>query len=185
MIRDNFLDNYDWFRDYCDDLEYDTVNNKEDLVDYQGISLEVPQFMKIDILYKLQQLTGPITKHNMFLRLSLKGVEAPHGAHNDSTMGDYTMILYLNRQIDCQGGTSLIHHKQHCMADSVETEEELQIWQRDTNKYCAWKIDEMYAMKPNRAVIFPSGRMHRAEYNNFGDNPSNGRLILGCFFNVC
>jgi len=184
MIRDNFLENYDWFRDYCDKLSYDTVNNEKDGVDYQGICMDVPQFIRIDILYKLQQLIGPITKHDMFLRLSLNGVEAPHGAHNDTAMGEYTMILYLNREQDCQGGTSLIHHKEHCLANDIKTEAELKIWERDTNHYCRWKVDEMIDMRPNRAVVFPSNRMHRAEYNNFGDNPINGRLILGCFFNV-
>lgn len=185
MIRDNFLSNYDWFRSYCDGLEYKAVENEADGVVYPGINTDIPKFMEIDVLYKLQQLIGPIVKSTMFLRLSIEGFEAPHGAHNDSVMGDYTMIMYMNRSDQCQGGTSLVSHKEHGMADGVEDDSFLKIWERDTNDYEAWNIDEMFHMKQNRAVIFPSNRMHRAEANNFGSSPEDGRLIMGCFFNVC
>lgn len=137
--------------------------------------------MEIDILYKLQQLVAPITRATMFLRLSLEGDTPPHGAHNDSVMGDHTMILHLTREEFCKGGTSLLSHRE---ISSDISEDQLEIWERDTNKYCAWKIEKMFHMEPNRAVIFPSSKMHRAEASNFGDSPENGRLILGCFFSV-
>lgn len=184
LIRDSFLDNYDWFRTYCDGLDYDVVTNPTDGVDYHGISLEIPEFMKIDVLYKLQQLVGPITRYNMFLRQSVDGSKAPHGAHNDLSMGQHTMILYLNRPEHCKGGTSLVSHKEHGMSESV-TEEQIEIWERDTNNYDAWEIDEMCDMKSNRAFICPAGRMHRAEDGHFGDNNEDGRLVMVCFFDVC
>lgn len=184
LIRDNFLDNYDWFRGYCDGLTYGKVTSENDGVEYEGICTDIPTFMGIDVLYKLQQLIGPISDYKLFLRLSLEGVKAPHEAHNDLVMGQYTMVLYLNREEHCQGGTSLVSHKELGMAEGVQEGEELETWQRDVNNYDAWEIDEMFHMKPNRAIILPSNRMHRAEGNNYGTDTTNGRLVMICFFNV-
>ena len=46
----------------------------------------------------------------MFMRMSPEGVHVPHAAHHDGSMGNYRMMLYLNREPDCQGGTELLSY---------------------------------------------------------------------------
>ena len=111
MIVDDFLEDFDSVRKVCDGLNYSGVTSPVDGVFYPGISLEIPQAVKAEVVEKLEKLTGNVGNLWLFLRLSVKGVDVPHQAHNDASMGRYGMILYLNRPEHCFGGTSLVRHK--------------------------------------------------------------------------
>lgn len=174
-IIDDFLsaDVFNMLRKHCDTLSYAGVTNPVDGVLYPGISVDIPQAVR---LYFGQPKF-------LFMRLSLAGVPVPHQAHTDTLMGELSMMFYLNRQEHCQGGTSLVRHKATGMVSDPQTPEEEVIWKRDTNKPAAWEIYEMAEMQPNRVVVFPAKLMHRAEpLGGFGNNAKNGRLVMTAFY---
>lgn len=180
MIVDNFLDDYEWFRSYCDLIEYKDEVNEVDGVVYHGISTDIPVGIVADVILKLQRLVGGrITDYTMFLRLSVDGVNPPSPAHNDRSMGDYACILHLSR--DDNSGTSFITHKE--VGDIHEGNEH--IMQRDTNDLDKWEVEENFKGVPNRALVFDSSIAHRAEPPySYGSSAKDGRLVLVCFFSV-
>lgn len=187
LIADNFLSHWDEVRSYADAARYADVINPVDGVLYPGICAEVPTGTKAEIQNGLAEIHGEyVDLRTVFFRLSLRGVQAPHQAHTDSTMGQWSCMVYMNRATHCEGGTSLVTHRWHGMESDVGLDEAgLKVWQRDTNKPEAWSIREMAWMQPNRAFIFASHLMHRAEpVSGFGTNPKNGRLVLTAFYNV-
>jgi len=186
MIIDGFLDDFESFRNHCDNVNYSGYVNPADGVEYPGISVDIIEGVRAEVIYKLQKaVKKPITKVTLFMRLSVEGHEAPHQAHNDEIMGQYSMMLYLNRAEHANGGTSFLRHKKLGFSASLETKEQEAAWQEDTNKYDEWQIIAGVDMVPNRATIFKSNQMHRAEpVSGFGDSAKNGRLVLTCFFDV-
>ena len=188
MIRviDEFLSDYEWFRAYLDLLDYQGQINPVDGVEYPGINVQIPPGICADVVNKLQLAVGKrISKTTLFLRLTVEGVPVPHQAHNDATMGDYGMILYLSRPEHCDGGTSFVKHVEHGMEYGPTNEKEQIVWAQDTNDYDKWDITEMVDMKTNRAFVFDANRMHRPEPpNGFGGGPQDGRLVMVCFFEV-
>lgn len=184
LIVDKFIDDYEWFRGYCDLLEYSDQVNPVDNTSYPGINISIPEGIRGEVITKLQRITNTrILRSTMFLRLTCGGTDVPHQAHNDASMGQHVCIVYINRPEHCKGGTSFVKHKERGMANGPSSDEESEIWQRDTNDYDKWEITEMYQMVSNRALIFDSSIMHRAEPpSGFGDGARDGRLVLSCFF---
>lgn len=97
-----------------------------------------------------------------FIRKSPKNQEEPNFIHNDSIMGDLTVLLYLNKKHPKNSGTTFYEQK--------EAED----------NYI--KISEV-RMKYNRMVVFPSEVMHsRNIKSNFGTG-NDSRLIQVLFLN--
>lgn len=183
MIIDHFLDDFNGLRNVCDNLNYTGVTSPVDGVYYPGISLGIPQAVKAEVMKKLEKLTGKVSQLWLFLRLSVEGVDVPHQAHNDASMGRYGMILYLNRPEHCHGGTATVRHKIEGMENGPENDQQLEIWKRDVNQYDQWDITEMIPMQPNRAWIFPTETMHRAEKPSaYGTGSTDGRLVMVAFW---
>ena len=183
MEISNFLDDFNAMRDHCDSVAFDGMVNPVDGVFYHGVSLDIPESVRLEVIKNLEALEDSEVKVNaMFLRLSLEGVIAPHQAHTDSTMGIKSLMLYLNRPEDCYGGTALVEHENGMYCNPIGDVQEL-IWRRDTNKPDKWKVTELCRMEPNKAFIFDANLMHRAEpVGGFGDSPINGRLVLTAFY---
>jgi hypothetical protein len=186
LIIDSFLDNYEWFRAYCDEVEYGDVVNPVDGVSYPGINSQIPIFISSEVIYKVSKAIGKgVIQSTMFLRMTRDGVDVPHQAHTDVSMGDYGAIVYINREKDCKGGTSFIKHKETGLDCNPRNESEQDVWNKDVNNYDAWKIKDMCGMKQNRALIFNTNEMHRAEPpSGFGSDKKTSRLILCSFFTV-
>jgi len=186
MIIDGFLDDFESFRAHIDSVDYNGYVNPVDGVEYPGISDDISEGIRAEVIYKLQKaVKRPIIKATLFMRLSVEGHEAPHQAHNDEIMGQFSMMLYLNRVEHASGGTSFLRHKKLGFSASLETKEQEDAWKEDTNKYDEWDIIGVIDMLPNRAAIFNSNQMHRAEpVAGFGSNAQDGRLVLVCFFDV-
>lgn len=186
IVADGFLDDFDGVRAYCDRLFYQPQRNVTDGVTYPGINAIIPFELQSEVAYKLTRLLNmPVTRMFVFFRLSLEGVTPPHQAHNDAIMGDWTMILHLTREQHCRGGTAMVAHRELGMEDGPRNKDEQAAWQRDTNNPDAWEVLTEAAMQPNRAMVFPARRMHRAEpLGGFGDSPENGRLVMCAFFDV-
>jgi len=185
LVIDNFLTDFDAFREYCDTLNYKGEKNPVDGVFYPGVDLDVPDGFKNDITRKLSDINGggPVDIKAMFLSLSPEGTKAPHQAHTDSTMGEYSMMLYLNRLDDCEGGTSMVRHKKIGFSTNPINEKQLLAWKADHSNPECWDTYDYCEMRPNRACIFKSEQMHRSEpVGGFGVGASDARLVLVCFF---
>jgi len=186
IIIDDFLDDFESFRKYCDNVEYSGVENPGDGIFYPGASFDIPDKVKEEVLQKVTNLFNKkIDPLGMFVRLSKVGDYAPHQSHTDAAMAQYTMIMYVNRLEDCIGGTSFVIHKDTGMFSTPINDRQLSVWQEDYNTPEKWQILKMCSMIPNRTLIFDSNLMHRSEpVGGFGDTSVNGRLIFGMFFNV-
>lgn len=184
MIVDNFLTSYGVLHDHARaEADYSGVRNPADGIVYPDVTVDIPQQCLDEIQVRLDEVMGWTVKINtIFMRLTSRQTSgAPHQAHTDSIMGDFTLLLYLN---DGPGGTSFVRHIETGMDSDPTTFEESEAWLRDTNVPDAWEITEMVTMKANRANIIPATLMHRKEPpgEGFGDGPSNGRIVLTAFF---
>lgn len=183
MIIDNFLDDYESFREYCDYVDYSGETNPVDGVFYPNVSTCIPEEIKLEVHKKLSEVMEyPVNINAIFLRQSPKGVYCPHQAHTDDSMGAYSFMLYLNKEEDCKGGTSFLKHKKFGWTRNTLSDEEVALWKEDTNTPEVWAIEDMCSMKSNRACIFDASLFHRAEpVGGFGkDNES--RLVLTAFY---
>lgn len=183
MIVDNFLKTFDILLDHARaEADYTGIENPVDGIVYPDVTADIPQVCLDEIQQCLDKVMGRrVNIKTIFMRLTSKNTHgAPHQAHNDSVMGDFTLLLYLN---DGPGGTSFVKHRETGMDAQPETMDEYDAWVRDTNVPDAWEITEMVYMKENRANIIEAERMHRAEpIGGFGDGPANGRIVLTAFF---
>lgn len=183
-IGDDFLPDFGRVRAWADEASYADVVNPADGVAYPGICTSIPGWLAQEVWQGTRKLFGyaPICRA-IFTRLSLAGSKAPHQAHTDASMGQYSLMLYLNRPQDCVGGTSLLRHRETGAESNPTDEAGVEIWKRDTNVADAWEPTLVCGMKANRALVFAADLYHRAEpIGGFGDNASNGRLVLTMFF---
>lgn len=180
-IIDGFLQpqEIDWLEDYARKLDYTGAENPDDGVVYPDISVEIPKWLRTQVE---QRLAADIATD--FFRLTCSTTQgAPHQAHTDSVMGEWTLLLYLSDG-DKDAGTSLVRHIETGMESDPELASEIEAWKRDTNIPEAWEITQLINMRRNRAVFFPSRLMHRAEpVGGFGGCRKDGRIVYTAFLN--
>ena len=182
MIVDNFIPSFGALQKYAQMIPYNGMTNAEDGLVYPDVTDQIPEFIFDQVHDGLEAAMGrDVTINMMFMRLTSEQTSgAPHQAHNDSVMGSFTLLLYLN---DGPGGTSFVKHRETGMDAQPTTPEQYEAWVRDTNVPDAWEITEMVDMKENRANIIESERMHRAEpVGGFGNSAEDGRIVLTAFF---
>ena len=186
VIIDDFLDDYKSFRYHCDHVNYDGITSPVDDIFYPGVSLDIPAEIAGEVKNKItHRLGADIDVKYMFLRLSVDGVHDPHIAHTDSSMGEYSAMLYLNKTNDCIGGTAFLTHKDTGLNSNPINEKQELVWRRDHSRFDAWQISNMLSMRQNRLVMFNSDHMHAAlPVGGFGSSAKDGRLVLVCFFDV-
>lgn len=186
IVVDDFLEDFESFREHCDSLDYAGAINPADGVLYPGISLDIPAEVRREVVQQIERQLGvKIIARLMFLRLSPEGTPAPHQAHTDTRHSRYGLMLYLNRMEDCIGGTSFVRHKATGMVSDPINEKQLEAWTRDHSRPLAWDVVDMCQMFPNRGCIFTADRMHRSEpVGGFGNDSTDGRLVLVCFFDL-
>lgn len=184
LIIDDFFDDFPRVREWADGATYGDVVNPVDKVVYPGICHDIPEHISEEVSGKVEHsMDFLIVPRTMFLRLSTLGSKAPHQAHTDVTMGQYSLMVYLNRAEHCAGGTALLRNRETGEETNPVDAYGEQVWRRDTNNPAAWEKTLMCAMKPNRAFIFPAELYHRAEpIGGFGKTPKDGRLVLTLFF---
>lgn len=182
LIVDDFLDDFAGWRAWADTLDYVSIENPADSVSYPGIFKEMPTWGLTKRLSAVMR--AEVRLKALFMRLSLKGVPVPHQAHNDAVMGDYSLMIYMNRREHCSGGTELVRHAEG-MDGVPRNAIELNTWQNDTNRSEMWTAYSQCEMRPNRAFIFDASLMHRAiPIGGFGTDATNGRLVMTAFFNL-
>lgn len=177
LIIDDFLGDFERWRSWFDSAQFLDIQSPVDQVTYPNICTELPLELISEIEAKLARNAAATRINFLFARLSPAGITPPHWAHNDASMGTLSMMLYLNRADDCQGGTHLLEHVHY--GNDVSLEE----WQRDTNQRELWRPVFECAMRPNRAFIFPAEQWHAAmPADGFGVVPADARLVLTAFF---
>lgn len=183
VVINDFLPEFDELQKFALSAEFANVVNEVDGVTYPLICADIPSHLKFAVYSALEKNFCAPVSPTIFMRRSPAGVPCPHQVHSDASMGDYSLMLYLNNTDDCQGGTSFLSHKALGIAYHPEHPEAVNVVTSDQNNPDAWKIRDMVEMAPNRAVIFNSSRLHRAEpVGGFGDIPENTRVVLTCFF---
>jgi hypothetical protein len=152
-----------------------------DGVTYPGINLHVPREIQDFVLKRLEGVTGKKIRGVCFARTMLKGMKAPHRIHSDVIMGDYSMHVYLSEDWPEGSGTSFWRHKTE--GDRHTSETDVTRVDQDHDNMEMWEREFLLSAQFNRAVIHDSSLFHAAEpHEGFGDSPSNGRLVLTCFF---
>ncbi|WP_051504067.1 DUF6445 family protein [Sphingomonas jaspsi] len=125
-------------------------------------------------------------------RLALASDGAPARIHIDES--DWTGVLYLTLDEDCQGGTEFYRHRP-TMTDrvpmTVEGVQALgfpdyetlqhQILDIDALDRSKWELSMRVPMRFNRLVLLQAQYWHTAG-PSFGDCPENGRLVYLMFF---
>ena len=180
MIVNNFIKSFDELKEASINGCFEDQTNPIDGVIYPLICADIPNNVESEIIGNLSNLINKeIENPLMFMRRSPLGVKYPHQVHSDSSMGLYSLMLYINDGI---GGTSLVRHKDSGIAYNPDSQEFIDIIQADQDTPDKWAMIEMITMVPNKAFIFDSNRLHRAEpVGGFGQDETS-RVILTCFF---
>ena len=181
MSLDNFLETFPALLKASKDGDFEGAVSPIDGVKYPYICQDIPEEVRQEIEQLLSDYIGKdIKQSTMFMRRSPEGVEAPHQVHSDISMGDYSLMLYINQGESA--GTSIVKHKDSGIAYSPGRKEFLDIITHDQNNPEAWEVVYMVSMKPNRAFIFRADTLHRAEpIGGFGEG-KEARVVLTCFF---
>ena len=174
---DNFIPDklFDIWEQQVRSKDYRGVVNPVDGVMYPDVTDDVnPRLLQYCVTRCERALGKRVIPRTVFCRLTCASTDtAPHQAHNDEIMGAYTFLLYWQ---DGPGGTALVRHK---------SGDDIAHWERDTNVYDAWEEYDRVDMARNRAVLFDSKLMHRAEpVRGFGADASDGRIVLTIFFDI-
>ncbi len=180
MIIDDFLKSFNELKEASLICEFKDEVNQIDGVVYPFICKDIPNNVENEVFDNLSEYIGDKVKSPIiFMRKSPHGVSCPHQVHSDASMGDFSLMLYLN---EGNGGTSLVKHNRTGIAYNPESEAFVGIVQSDQNNSDSWAITDMINMKRNRAFIFDSRRLHRAEpVGGFGKE-GDSRVVLTCFF---
>lgn len=182
LVIDRFLKSYPELRQYADTAEFKDEANPYDGVVYPLICKAIPNKIKQEIAVNLSKLMQRMVKINaMFLRLSTKGVSVPHAVHTDLSMGDHSLMIYMNT--NANAGTSFVRHNESGMTYQPESQEFVDVAVRDQNRPECWTRINTVPMAENRACIFDAGVFHCAEpIGGFGENQKEGRMVLTAFF---
>jgi len=180
IIIDNFLESYQELKDYSLVADFTGITNHVDGVTYPHINADIPEAVRAELTKKLKEIFGREPESAMmFMRQSPKGCHAPHIAHTDNSMGIYSLMLYMN---DHEGGTAFIRHKETGIMYAPESQEIVELVQKDQNNPEKWAVVDMAHMKENRAVIFDAGKFHCAmPIGGFGEG-AESRCVLTVFF---
>lgn len=181
MIIDSFLESYPELKSYIDKAVFGDVVNPVDNVVYPHICDCIPQAVKDELLYRISVLIGKWPENvTIFLRKSPQGVHVPHIAHTDISMGAMSLMLYCNNFEG--GGTAMLRHRETGICYAPESQEYVELMQKDQNSPEKWAIVDMAHMKENRAAIFDAGKFHCAmPIGGFGEG-NESRVVLTVFF---
>lgn len=182
IIFDDFLDCYEELKQYAHDADFSDVVNPVDGVTYPHICADLPEYVLRSVSARLDRLMHrKVEVNTIFMRRSPKGVHVPHMAHTDNSMGNYSLMIYLNDHPD--GGTALLTHIDTGIERAPETQDLLAIVHNDQNNPSAWSIRDSAKMKQNRGFIFDAHEFHCAlPLGGFGEG-SDARTVLTVFFN--
>lgn len=183
LVIDDFLPEFDELQKFALSAEFTDVVNDFDGVTYPLICADIPDHLRLSVITMIAEHFAMPEELTMFMRRSPAGIHCPHQVHSDASMGTHSLMLYLSREEDCQGGTSFLSHRATGIAYNPEHPAAVDMVVKDQNNAEAWDIRDLAEMRPNRAVIFDAARLHRAEpVGGFGSTPEDTRVVLTVFF---
>lgn len=185
LIVDDFFTEFSAVRAVVESLEYKTVLNPNDGINYPGICELIPSDeLFIEAENNISRVMGSkIEIKYSLLRLSTKDVPQPYSIHSDSFMDvTYSALVYLADQEHCQGGLDLLRNKE-TNEETFDGPEHLSISKQDDES--KWDVVIHIPMKANRLILFPSELIHRAvPAGGFGNDIHDGRLVLLIIFRI-
>lgn len=182
LIIDNFLTSYPQLKELSLGNVFSDIQNPADGVTYPLICADIPESVRSEIQERLETIFNKVSINYIFMRKSPQGVPVPHMAHTDNSMGEFSLMLYMNDSPE--GGTGLIRHKKTGMAFAPESEDFIAIAQHDQNNPDQWALYDRSVMKENRAAIFDAHLFHCAlPVGGFGHGDES-RCVLTAFFSV-
>jgi len=194
IVIDDFYADPDKVRNIALNAEYRNVQ-KLNYPGYQTVNAFVSEALK----KKLGKLIGkPIEIHMEDVtfgkfRIMLKESTSRLKVHLDRA-SDWTGVLYLTPQENCQGGTAFYRHRETGLDGPVGDEEskrfghenwenlEEAIIERDTLRDAAWEETMFVGMKYNRLVLFRGGELFHSHTRSFGQCKESGRMTQNFFF---
>lgn len=181
IIIDDFLESYDVLKDHIASSDFGDITNPVDGVVYPHICVSLPGSVRQELDRRIREVIGrDAVKPTVFMRKSPAGVPVPHIAHTDISMGSYSLMLYCNEYKG--GGTAFLRHRETGICYAPESQEYVEMMQKDQNSPDKWAVVDMAHMKENRAVIFDAGKFHCAmPIGGFGEL-SDARVVLTVFF---
>lgn len=183
MIEINdFLGDFSELEKFAKIARYRDEINPVDGVVYPHICKEIPAGVINDIIFNLTHklLSRAPKKPFIFMRKSPAGVPVPHKFHTDNSMGEFSMMIYL--QDNPRAGTALAYHKELGINQAPNDNEKLEKTIKDCNDDSKWQIYKLAKMVKNKAVIFDSRLFHVAlPIGGFGEGEES-RVVLTCFF---
>ena len=174
-IIDDFMPDYARLRARARKLEYATVTNPVDGVEYPLIA-EAPADIREAVEQRLRRKVD-----TCFFRASPEGVHCPHPVHHDLSMGQFSLMVYLFDRPN--SGTGFVAHTETGVAYAPRCPVMSELMADDTANLAAWTVTGLAQAVENRAVVFPAGFFHVAQpVGGFGRDLSNCRLVLTAFF---
>ena len=178
---EDFLEDYSSL-EALKSVEFKDETNDVDGVVYPLILKDVPQPVINDVVFNLTHKVlgrAPINPL-IFLRKSPKGVPVPHKFHTDHSMGDYSMMIYMDDEDGA--GTGMAVHNNTGLTRAPYSQADLDETINDCNNPEKWTVYKRFQMKPNKAAIFDSDRFHVAlPIGGYGQG-KDSRVVLTCFF---
>lgn len=184
LIKDEFLKDANQFKAKLIELGFGDVVSPVDGVKYPGICMLKEQSIVDDISRSLNSLIlsedciqekyEEIKVNYLFARIMKKNHNSPHIVHEDSLMGKYSALVYLNEPDEIsRHGTAFYTHLTN------------EIQESDYKSLYNWSDYLFVKAKFNRLLIHKSEYYHAALPSyGFGEQPENARMVLTCFFDL-
>ncbi len=186
IVIDNFYENPDQVRALALKAHYQDVTQ----LNYPGFQ-SIYNYASLSVTQKIEKAINSkillASKAQTFgkFRVMLKEADSNLKVHLDG-QSDWTGVLYLNPDEDCDGGTGFYTHKKTGFDGPTNDlnwhEIEKDIIESDTLNPYAWTQTGFVAMKFNRLVLFRGNKLFHCHTKSFGTNLQNGRLTQNFFF---
>ena len=183
-VVDSFFDDFTSVQNAVFNGDFSEKVNPVDGVTYPNICM-LPEWIQKEIIDNLVAMgIGEIEQKMAFARRSPKGVNVPHIVHTDKAMGGIAVMVYVNDEQYCNGGTSFVAHKETGLDATPTRPDDFATWREDHNNEERWITRCSIPMRPNRALIFNADLMHRADpVGGFGTVGRNVRTVITGFYN--
>lgn len=179
---EDFLEFPETLIDYAVKAEFKDETNPADGVVYPLICMDIPEPILHDVMFNLTyKALGRMPKDpTCFMRRRPEGMPVPHKYHTDHSMGNFSLMLYIQDNPDA--GTGFARHKETGLTSAPLTAASLDKTIKDCNDDSKWQIYKKVDMVKNKALVFDASMFHVAlPVGGFGEGKES-RTVLTCFF---
>jgi hypothetical protein len=164
-VFDDFLLDPETYRAQALEGDFRSYEFPEVNVTFHGIQTPTPPAVPL----RLVRMFPAVTPTLSFFRRSPAGQAEPHFIHTDADMGDWTALLYLNRQPPAGDGTTFWRYVPTGQIESAVPHERSAEGIEPSPKI--WKPWRLVTARFNRLILFPATYFHsRAIFDNWGED---------------